>query len=76
MIFTLLCSSDSIGKWFPLCSSDSIGKYFALVEAALWKNDCYYPISDLKYWKISLVVMVITRESIEFTHSGPSAPRE
>ena len=40
------------------------------------KNDCYYPMAEKKYWKISLGVMVIPWKNIEFSSSEPSAPRK
>ena len=42
----------------------------SVYNASLCKNDCYYSMAEKKYWKISLGVMVIPRESIEFSHSG------
>ena len=36
-----------------------------MMNASLWKNDCYYPMAEKKYWKISLgVVMVIPRQRV------------
>ena len=40
------------------------------------KNDCYYPMAEKKYWKISRGVMVIPRKNIVFSSEEPKAPRK
>ena len=45
-------------------------------KASLTKNDCYYPLSEKKYWKIPLGVDGNPSEKYWIFSSEPSAPRK